>query len=107
MTLLTAGFVLGLAGSVHCVFMCGPLVLASASPEGRRASMVALVAHHGGRLIVYQALGIAAAGLGQAFSAAGLGRALSIVCGLTLVALALGRPSGRLPASCPAPGCGR
>jgi sulfite exporter TauE/SafE len=97
MTLLTAGFVLGLAGSVHCVFMCGPLVLAAAGPGRRRAAIVSLFAHHGGRLLVYQALGIAAAVLGRAFSAAGLGRALSIVCGLALVALALGRPSRLLP----------
>ena len=60
MNALAAGLALGIAGSLHCVAMCGPLVLAAA-PRGRRAAW-----YHAGRWSVYVAMGVAAGALGGA-----------------------------------------
>lgn len=87
MTALAAGLLLGVAGSVHCVAMCGPLVLAVR--HARDARGVAL--YHGARVAVYAALGLLAGVAGHAVSALGLGRALSVVGGVALVAIALRR----------------
>ena len=68
MNVLLAGLVVGVAGSAHCVAMCGPLVSAVAA-HGRRAAW-----HHAGRGAVYVLLGIAAGFAGAAMRVAGLGR---------------------------------
>ena len=78
-----AAFLLGLAGSLHCAAMCGPLVLAVNA--GRRPL------HHfaclGGRLVTYMFLGALSGLIGAAIVFAGLQRWLSIAAG-SLVLLA-------------------
>jgi sulfite exporter TauE/SafE len=61
---------LGLAGSLHCVGMCGPIVLAwSVSSSGRMATQAAAqVFYHGGRLLTYSLLGALAGGFGHMIS---------------------------------------
>lgn len=56
---LLALFALGLAGSGHCVGMCGPLVIAFAGQSGRGAHL----AYHLGRLLTYAGMGALAGGL--------------------------------------------
>ena len=87
MTALFGGVLLGVAGSIHCVAMCGPLVLAVRNARDGRG--VAL--YHGARVAVYAALGLLAGLAGHAVSAAGLGRALSLAGGIALLALAAKR----------------
>ena len=55
----------GLAGSLHCVGMCGPILLGLSRrlPEGRSFSSDAL-AYHLGRLWTYALLGLAAGAFG-------------------------------------------
>lgn len=62
---LGAMFFLGTASSLHCVQMCGPLVVAfsAAFPP---ASLRPHAAYHAGRLLTYAMLGAAAGALGQA-----------------------------------------
>jgi sulfite exporter TauE/SafE len=112
MTELLAGLALGLAGSLHCAVMCGPLVAAlhgglapgaltgGAQAEGlaRRTSSSArlrwwslVLMHHAGRSVTYGALGLAAGLAGGALTAGGLGRLLSVLAGGLLLAMALGR----------------
>lgn len=86
-TTLAAGLLLGLAGSVHCVAMCGPLVVAVRNARDTRG--VAL--YHGARVAMYGALGLIAGLAGHAVSAAGLGRALSVAGGAVLLVLAVRR----------------
>ncbi|MEN3336965.1 MAG: Cytochrome biosis protein transrane region [Acidobacteriota bacterium] len=58
MTLFVAGLLLGLPGSAHCVFMCGPLVLtARCSTTGR---VPWFLPYHAGRLLMYELLALAA-----------------------------------------------
>jgi uncharacterized protein len=52
--MLYAAFVLGFVGSLHCVFMCGPLLMAL--PVNRRLVTARLV-YHTGRLLTYTLLG--------------------------------------------------
>jgi uncharacterized protein len=81
MTFIAAGFVLGVAASVHCVVMCGPLMMAVLPRRNGRAAML----YHGGRLITYAALGAAIGAAGHLAGLAGVSRLLSIVAGLALI----------------------
>lgn len=88
MTPLVVGFLLGLAGSLHCVAMCGPLMVGWRQHAGDAGS---LALYHVGRIALYALLGACAGSAGQAFAAGGFARALSIAAGLTLIAMAVGR----------------
>jgi len=104
---LFVAVVLGLAGSAHCVAMCGPLTATVrrtlwprlAVPHPLRAdtrqgdTRIQAVLYPLGRVLTYTLLGGAAGSLGGAFSVGGLGRATSIAIGLLLVAAAM--PSSR------------
>lgn len=67
-TLLAAG----LAGSLHCIGMCGPILLAFSqaagtglpAPAARGAAPVEFLAYHAGRLWTYALLGFLAGSLG-------------------------------------------
>jgi uncharacterized protein len=83
--------VVGIVGSVHCLGMCGPLVLAYSvhlkNPQGAsgqslfRAGVLHHAAFHSGRLFTYVLLGGVAAGfLGQY----GLGRMFNLRSGITI-----------------------
>ncbi len=85
------GLVLGAVGSGHCVAMCGPLVLL-ATPRGSpptAALMRHAVLYHGGRVLMYVALGSVAGLAGAGVVRAGFGRALAVVAGAVLVLQAL------------------
>lgn len=79
MTTFLLGLALGVAGGVHCVAMCGPLV-AAVAPRGRRA-----VIHHMSRGLTYIVLGLVAGTAGMGAASIGLNRAVSwIAAGLIL-----------------------
>jgi sulfite exporter TauE/SafE len=85
MTALFAGVVVAsLAGSLHCLAMCGPL----AGVHGARLAAV----HSLGRLVTYVILGALAGGLGHALDLAGelaaIQRIAIVVAGVVLVAWA-------------------
>ena len=87
---------LGLAGSLHCIGMCGPLVLAL---PGRDASRLRFFAgrtlHSAGRTLTYVFLGAIAGAAGQTISLAGYQQTLSLVLGIALL-LAVLIPAGLL-----------
>ncbi|NQU49711.1 MAG: sulfite exporter TauE/SafE family protein [Planctomycetes bacterium] len=98
-TLLVAVFVASLAGSLHCVGMCGGLIAfvagSGASGAGKRASvrrrslMGVHVVYHSSRAVTYVLLGVTAGVVGAAVdfsgSALGWGRAAVILAGATMV----------------------
>ena len=90
MTYLLTGFMLGVAGSVHCLGMCGPLMLLSRGD--RRSSMAwwAFLVHHAGRVTIYMVLGFVAGLSGGAIARAGWRNGLAITAGLVLIAQASG-----------------
>jgi sulfite exporter TauE/SafE len=86
-----AAFILGLAGSLHCAAMCGPLLLAVGAARRREAAqgpagfdsgeILHGVAYHGGRLFTYVCLGAISGLIGAAFVFAGFQRWISIAAG--------------------------
>lgn len=86
MTLWTALF-LGLAGSLHCAGMCGPLALAL-SPAGPSSAGFAAgrLAYNLGRVLTYALLGIVFGLVGHSLALAGIQRWVSIGLGLVLLA---------------------
>jgi hypothetical protein len=88
---------LGLASSLHCVQMCGPLVLtysvAANTQAGRRPLLGLHLAYNAGRTLTYMLLGAAAGLAGGAMGwvgrLAGLEDTASIVAGSAMVLTAL------------------
>jgi uncharacterized protein len=99
MTMVLAGLLLGLAGSGHCVAMCGPLVLSIGSglaPPGRsRPPLKTPLLYHAGRISTYVLLALPAGLLGQLLSLRGLGRAAAVGGAAVLLGMALN--ARRLP----------
>jgi sulfite exporter TauE/SafE len=84
--MIVAALTLGFLGSLHCVGMCGPLVLAMpAGPGGPTQRWARRVVYHLGRSLTYGLMGAAMGGLGLAASLAGLQGWLSILAGLVVL----------------------
>ncbi len=80
---------LGLAGSIHCVGMCGPLMLAIPLPaSARRAILLQMLVYHTGRILTYAALGVLFGLLGKGIAIAGLQQVLSVAAGFFIIAMA-------------------
>ena len=90
---LCSALPLGLAGSLHCAGMCGPLVLAlaKARPRPMRES-VGRFCYHLGRMASYCLLGLMHGLIGHVALPAGFQRWLSVTLGVTLLAGLLAAP---------------
>jgi uncharacterized protein len=89
-TELSAGFVIGLVGSVHCIGMCGPI--AAALPVYRRAGwrfLFGRMLYNGGRVITYVVFGAMAGLIGQRFAVAGFQQEVSVAVGSLMILTAL------------------
>ena len=62
---LSLVFVLGLVGSLHCLQMCGPIVLAYGLPLSRAQAVRAHLHYNAGRVLTYMALGAVAGAAGN------------------------------------------
>lgn len=89
-SVLTAGFFIGLAGSIHCVGMCGPIAAALPSAGERGAAyLFGRMLYHLGRSASYVLLGAAAGLAGQRFVVAGFQQEVSVAVGSLMVLTAL------------------
>jgi sulfite exporter TauE/SafE len=80
------GFLVGLLGSVHCIGMCGPLVMAlPISQKTNLQKTIALVLYHLGKISSYTILGVLFGLFGSQFPVFGLQQNLSIVIGITMM----------------------
>ena len=80
---LAAAFVLGLAGSAHCIGMCGPIALAVPSSSPRwGARLLSTLILNSGRLFTYALLGLAFGAFGTGSRLAGLQQGVSIAAGV-------------------------
>lgn len=80
------GLALGVAGSAHCIGMCGPLALALPTGDAgplRRAGYLA--AYSAGRVATYATLGAGFGVLGLGIRLAGMQQLLSIAVGISLI----------------------
>jgi uncharacterized protein len=82
---------IGFAGSLHCVGMCGPLMLAMI--PGQRA-WVYWSQYQGSRILAYGLMGLFLGSLGQGFAFLGLQKIMSILAGLILLGMALNASRG-------------
>jgi uncharacterized protein len=87
---MLAPLLLGLAGSLHCVGMCGPLMLAlPLDALGKLHVLRQMLVYHTGRILMYAALGVFFGLLGKGLAIAGLQKTLSITAGIFMLGMAL------------------
>jgi len=100
----TSAFFLGLLSSLHCVGMCGPLVLALPTGALRPAHRLkARVSYHGGRIAIYTLAGIIFGLFGRGIYLAGWQRQFSIFLGVFIIAFTLLGRTGPTRPGFPAP----
>ncbi len=80
------GFLMGLLGSVHCIGMCGPLVMAlPISQKNTFQKFAALLLYHAGKIFSYAILGLLFGLFGSQFPVFALQKNISIVIGITML----------------------
>ncbi|MFT5129478.1 MAG: sulfite exporter TauE/SafE [Rhodothermales bacterium] len=84
-----AAVLLGLAGSVHCLAMCGPLCLAIFAKAGADGLRLRFLIYHGARAGTYGIFGLIAGGSGAVLFKHLPVQAISIACGIIMIATAL------------------
>lgn len=90
---LWTAFLLGLAGSLHCAAMCGPLILAMPVARGKLGAHIAgKLAYNAGRIVTYGLLGIVFGLSGHLLGLAGFQRWLSIIAGVAILIGMFGTP---------------
>jgi hypothetical protein len=80
-------FILGLAGSLHCVGMCGPLAMALPHHgRGMGGYIVGRMLYQLGRITTYMILGAVFGAIGRSLALAGIQRWVSIAAGILVLA---------------------
>ncbi|HSC37773.1 MAG TPA: sulfite exporter TauE/SafE family protein, partial [Chitinophagaceae bacterium] len=88
--LALAGTSLGLAGSLHCVGMCGPLALSLPIQHLNSARQaIAMIFYHAGRVITYSLIGLLLGLAGRGLYLAGWQQWFSIILGTTMLLLSI------------------
>lgn len=88
-------FFTGLFGSLHCVAMCGPLVMSVPFPGNVWFSLLQKIIYQLGRILTYALIGFAAGSVGSLFNILGLQQSLSFVSGILLINIAAYHFAGR------------
>jgi sulfite exporter TauE/SafE len=80
------GFLMGLLGSVHCIGMCGPLVMAlPISQKSNLQKIAAISLYHFGKITSYAFLGVLFGLFGSQLPLFGLQQNLSMVIGVIML----------------------
>ena len=80
------GFLVGLLGSVHCIGMCGPLVMAlPISQKNNFQKITAISLYHFGKITSYAFLGVVFGLFGSQLPLFGLQQNLSIIIGVSML----------------------
>ncbi len=87
--ILTA-ILLGLAGSLHCIFMCSPLAIAVTRGGGISRKLL----YNGGRILTYAILGALVAMFGHLLSLSGFQFTLTILVALGLILMGISGMTG-------------
>lgn len=83
MVVLYSAFILGLLGSMHCVGMCGPLLMAL--PFNKEGKKTGMLIYHLGRILCYGCLGLLTSVLGISLQSAGVHEKISLGAGIVLL----------------------
>ena len=92
---MLTGLVFGATGSLHCVGMCGPLVLAVPGPNAPWRFWVGRLVYHTGRTLAYMTLGGLIGSLGWAIALQGYQGVLSLTLGVLMLSAVLLHPVRR------------
>ncbi len=88
--MLWSAFVIGFVGSLHCIGMCGPIILAMPVHTGEPLErIVRSIIYHAGRATTYAILGSLIGLAGGAFFIFGHQQTISIVIGAVIILVAL------------------
>lgn len=87
---MIAGFTLGVAGSLHCVGMCGPLSLALPTQHlSKTGKFFSLLLYQSGRIITYSLIGLLFGIAGRSIYISGYQQWFSIIAGSIVLVLAI------------------
>lgn len=88
-SIVLPGLTLGMISSLHCVGMCGPLMLALPVRHlGKMQQTLAIVLYNTGRLFTYSLLGLLVGLFGRRIYMAGFQRWLSVSLGIAILVFA-------------------
>ncbi len=88
--MLYSAFIFGLASSLHCVGMCGPIAMMLPVDRNNEAKrIVQTLLYHIGRLTAYGLLGLLFGLLGKGLYLAGFQQQISIITGIFMIAIVL------------------
>ncbi|MFN3951654.1 MAG: sulfite exporter TauE/SafE family protein [Thermaurantimonas sp.] len=88
--MIGAAFILGIAGSLHCIGMCGPLAMAVPGIYGHKVNKwVGALLYHTGRSVTYAVFGLIFGALGKSFTLAGFQSWVSILAGSVMIVMGL------------------
>lgn len=88
--MLWTALILGLAGSFHCIGMCGPIAFVIPVDRSSKTKLIyQTFLYHIGRLISYSLIGLLFGLVGKGLYLAGFQQRLSILVGLVMIALVL------------------
>ncbi len=86
--MLWTAFVLGLAGSFHCIGMCGPIAFVLPVNRSSKPKMVfQTFLYHFGRLLSYSLIGLLFGFIGKGLYLAGFQQRLSILVGIIMISI--------------------
>ena len=84
--LIGSAFVMGLAGSLHCIGMCGPLALSlPVSHDNNLSRISGGLIYNTGRILTYASMGLIFGSLGSLVIATGWQSGLSIALGIIIL----------------------
>ena len=84
--MFTTAFLLGLAGSLHCIGMCGPIAMAlPIRDQSFFGKLFSASTYNIGRILIYTTAGMLFGLAGQSIAVAGYQRYLSITLGLLII----------------------
>jgi len=88
--MLWTAFILGLAGSMHCVGMCGPIVFVLPVNRSNKSKMVwQLFLYQFGRVVSYTVIGLLFGFVGKGLYLAGFQQRISILMGVLMIVIVL------------------
>lgn len=86
LTLISAGLMLGVLGSMHCIGMCGPIALAIPHKGTTTFSIFSeAFIYNLGRVFTYSTMGLILGLVGSSFKLAGVQEQLSLIVGLIIL----------------------
>ena len=88
--MLWTALILGLAGSFHCIGMCGPIAFVLPVDRSSKSKLIfQTFLYHLGRIISYSIIGLLFGFIGKGLYLAGFQQRLSILMGVVMIAIVL------------------